>query len=206
MKEPKRLTLAKELQALAQSGLTYSKDQFDIGRFERIREISTEMLEGFTDEPIPIIKDLFAGGTGYQTPKVDVRAVVFKDAKLLMVKERSDNSWALAGGWGDIGLTPAEVAVKEVREESGYHVQAQRLVAVMDKKCHNHPPSAYHTYKIFILCSLDGGTPTPSVETSEVCFFEKDKLPSLSHSRITEEQIKILFQYYDDPDSPAYFD
>ncbi|TMW70096.1 NUDIX hydrolase [Alteribacter natronophilus] len=206
MNEPTRLTLAKELQALAQSGLAYSKDEFDIERFERIRAISAEMLEGFTDEPVSKIRDLFAGETGYQTPKVDVRAVVFKDGKLLMVKERSDDSWALPGGWGDIGLTPAEVAVKEVQEESGYHVRAQRLVAVMDKKCHDHPPSAYHTYKMFILCSLDGGKPAASMETSDIGFFDRENLPPLSRARITNRQIEILFGYWDNPDSPAYFD
>lgn len=132
--EPKWLEWAKQLQAIAQTGLTYSKDPFDIERFEAIRKISIEIMNHYTDVEEKKIKNLFAKETGYATPKVDIRAVVVKDHKVLLVREKSDNAWSLPGGWADIGLSPGEVAAKEVKEEAGLDVQATRLLAVFDKK------------------------------------------------------------------------
>src|SRR5690625_749623 len=126
--EPKWLVWAKQLQSIAQAGLTYSKDKYDLERFEMLREISVEMLAEQTNMDKTVIKDLFANETGYQTPKVDVRAVIFKGEKILMVKEEADNLWALPGGWGDIGLTPSEVAVTEVKEEAGLDVKPTKLI------------------------------------------------------------------------------
>src|SRR5699024_8117903 len=120
--EPKWLEWAKQLQSIAQAGLTYSKDKYDLERFEMIRNMSVEILLDHTDIDKGVIKELCANETGYATPKVDVRAVVFKDNKILMVQEETDGAWALPGGWGDIGLSPSEVAVKEVQEESGFDV------------------------------------------------------------------------------------
>ncbi|WP_130860518.1 NUDIX hydrolase [Gracilibacillus phocaeensis] len=207
MTEPTWLTWAKELQALAQSGLAYSQDDYDIERFERIRAISVEMLTQHTaDLDQTTIHDLFASETGYATPKVDVRAIVFQDDQLLMVQEKADGNWALPGGWGDIGLTPAEVAVKEVEEEAGLEVKATRLLGVIDKKCHPHPPSAFHTYKILIQCDVVGGETKQGLETSDVGFFAEEQLPPLSVGRNTESQLRMIFDYWRDPERPAYFD
>src|SRR5690625_4512108 len=137
--EPKWLEWAKQLQSIAQAGLTYSKDKYDIERFEMIRDISIEMLSKQTEIDKSVIKELFANETGYATPKVDVRAVVFKDNKILMVKEEVDDVWALPGGRSDIGLSPSEVVVKEVQEESGFEVKVTKLIGVIDKKFHSHP-------------------------------------------------------------------
>ncbi|AYV70626.1 NUDIX hydrolase [Bacillus sp. PK3-056] len=204
--EPKWLQWAKQLQAIAQAGLTYSKDTFDLERFEDIRKISLEIMSEYTKVNETRIRDLFANETGYATPKVDIRAVVFQDNKILMVKEKTDNSWALPGGWGDIGLTPAEVAVKEVQEESGFKVKAVKLIAVMDKKCHPHPPSPYHVYKMFIQCEIVGGEAQEGVETSSVGFFAKEDLPPLSIPRNTESQILLAFKHMANPLEPVYFD
>src|SRR5690625_2995354 len=155
--EPKWLEWAKQLQSIAQAGLTYSKDKYDLERFEMIRNMSVEILSDHTDIDKTVVKELFASETGYATPKVDVRAVVFRDNKILMVQEESDGAWALPGGWGDIGLSPSEVAVKEVQEESGFDVKAVKLIGIFDKKLHPHPDSPYHTYKIFIQCEITGG-------------------------------------------------
>ena len=141
MENTKWLEWAKELQAIAQAGLTYSTDVFDRERFEMIRDMSVEMMAYQTHEKQSVIRDLFANEVGYATPKVDVRAVIFKNDCILLVKEKADGKWSLPGGWGDIGLTPSEVAVKEVREEAGFDVKAHKLLAVFDKKCHPHPPS-----------------------------------------------------------------
>ncbi|MCA1063813.1 NUDIX hydrolase [Rossellomorea sp. AcN35-11] len=204
--EPKWLDWAKQLQSIAQAGLTYSNDVYDVERFEMIRDISVEMMARHTDVDQSVIRDLFANETGYATPKVDIRAVVFKDDKLLMVKEKSDGGWSLPGGWGDIGLTPGEVAVKEVKEESGFDVKAVKLLGVLDKKCHPHPPSPYHVYKVFIRCDIIGGEAAEGVETSDVRFFPEHDLPSLSVERNTEYQIHMAFRHLHHEDEPVYFD
>lgn len=204
--EPRWLEWAKQLQSIAQAGLAYSKDKYDLERFEMIRDLSVEMLAEQTDNDQSVIKDLFANETGYATPKVDVRAVVFKDNKILMVKEDPDAVWALPGGWGDIGLSPREVAVKEVQEESGFHVKAIKLIGILDKKYHDHPPSPYHTYKIFIQCEITGGKPETGIETSAVDFFAEDDLPELSVARNTESQIKLAFEHLNNPNAPVYFE
>ncbi|MGP6148081.1 NUDIX hydrolase [Priestia flexa] len=204
--EIKWLDWAKELQAIAQAGLTYSKDMYDIERFEMIRDLSIEMMAKQTGTPQKVVKELFANETGYATPKVDVRAVIFKGNKILMVKEKLDGHWALPGGWADIGLTAKEVAVKEVREEAGYNVQPIKLLAVLDKKCHPHPPSSYHVYKLFIQCEITGGSGESGMETSDVGFFAEDELPPLSVERNTESQIKQMFDCVKEPNVPTYFD
>lgn len=140
MEQLKWLTWAQQIQAISQTGLAYSKDVYDLERFEQLRAISIEIMKEYVDVEVDQIRDLFASETGYATPKVDVRGVVFQDNKILMVKEKIDGAWALPGGWADIGLSPKEVVVKEVREESGYEVQAVRLLGVYDKKFHDHPP------------------------------------------------------------------
>ncbi|MEH7356717.1 NUDIX hydrolase [Neobacillus drentensis] len=204
--EPKWLEWAKQLQSIAQTGLAYSKDVYDLERFELIRNISVEILSQQTKLDKTVIKDLFASETGYATPKVDIRAVIFKDKKILMVKENTDGKWSLPGGWGDIGLTPSEVAVKEVKEESGFNVKATKLLAVLDKKCHPHPPSPYHVYKMFIQCEIIGGQAKEGIETSEVEFFAENELPPLSIARNTKSQIEMAFKHLYNPQEPVYFD
>lgn len=206
MENTKWLEWAKELQAIAQAGLTYSTDVFDRERFEMIRDMSVEMMAYQTHEKQSVIRDLFANEVGYATPKVDVRAVIFKNDCILLVKEKADGKWSLPGGWGDIGLMPSEVAVKEVREEAGFDVKAHKLLAVFDKKCHPHPPSPYHVYKFFIQCDIVGGQAREGIETDDVAFFSKDDLPPLSVERNTESQIQIAFQYLVHPETPTYFD
>ncbi|MFJ5714432.1 NUDIX hydrolase [Neobacillus sp. NPDC093127] len=204
--EPKWLGWAKQLQSIAQAGLTYSKDVYDLERFELIRNISVDILTHHTNMDRTVIKDLFASETGYATPKVDIRGVVFKDGKILMVRENMDGRWSLPGGWADIGLTPSEVAVKEIKEESGFDVKAVKLLAVMDMKCHPHPPSSYHIYKMLIQCEIIGGQAAEGIETSAVAFFAENQLPPLSTARNTKSQIEMAFNYLKNPQEPIYFD
>jgi len=204
--EPKWLEWAKQLQSIAQAGLTYSKDVYDLERFEIIRNMSVEILTHYTDMDSKNIKELFANETGYATPKVDIRAVIFRGNKILMVRENNDGDWSLPGGWADIGLTPSEVAVKEVKEESGFDVKAIKLIAVLDKKCHPHPPSPFHVYKMFIQCEIIGGKPQVGIETNGIEFFAENELPSLSIARNTESQIQLAFKHLHNPQEPVYFD
>ncbi|MZQ84763.1 NUDIX domain-containing protein [Paenibacillus sp. 5J-6] len=201
------LNWAKEIQAISQAGLTYGENGYDLERYEALRKISVEMMSHFTDTPIDKVTELFASDTGYQTPKVDIRAVVLKENKVLLVKERADGAWALPGGWADIGFTPSEVAVKETREEAGYEVKPVRLLAVLDKKCHSHPPAPNYVYKIFILCELVGGEALEvSLETTEVGFFGENELPPLSLERNTVEQVKRMLELANGPASQVLLD
>lgn len=199
MNEHRWLQWAQRIQAIAQTGLTYTKDGYDMERYEELREISIEMMREQTGEPYPIVKELFASEKGYPTPKVDVRGVVFRDGNILMVREKADGKWTLPGGWADIGYTPKEVAVKEIREEAGLDVRAVKLLAALDKKCHPHPPEPYYIYKLFILCEQTGGSPTAGLETSDVAYFGEHELPELSLNRTTESQIRLMFDYLRDP-------
>jgi len=204
--EQKWLTWAKEIQAIAQTGLTYAKDVYDIERYQVLRELSVDILANYTFESKERIRLSFAGEGGYATPKVDVRGVVFREDEILLVREKLDGNWALPGGWGDIGLSPSEVVVKEIKEESGFEAEAVRLLAVLDKKFHNHPPEPYHVYKFFILCRIVGGEAMEGVETSEVSFFAEDKLPELSTERNTEAQIRTMFEYLRNPEKVVILD
>jgi len=186
------LETAKRLDAIAQAGITFSTNPYDLERFEEIRAISHSMLNEYTGTPIERIPELFSHEVGYPTPKVDIRGIVIRENKILLVKEKLDQHWALPGGWADIGYSPREMAVKEVFEEAGLNVQAVRLLAVLDKKFHDHPPSPFHVYKFFILCQDNGGMPVPGHETFDAGFFAIDKLPPLSTERNTENQIRSM--------------
>lgn len=200
------LEWAKRIQALSQSGLAFSKDIYDIERYEELRNISIEIMSEQTNLEMDKVRDLFTNETGYQTPKVDVRGVVFKNSQILMVKENIDDKWALPGGFCDIGLSPSENVVKEIKEESGFDVIPIRLIALLDKNKHPHPPDAFHYYKIFILCEIIGGIPTIGNETNSINFFSKHNLPQLSTYRNTESQINTLFEFMRDPSKETIFD
>lgn len=206
MEEVKWLTWAKQIQAISQNGLAYGKDIYDIERYEQLRSLSIEILNTYTKVDSNQITDLFAKETGYATPKVDVRGVIFQDNKILLVKEKADGAWALPGGWADIGLSPREIVVKEVKEESGFDVVPRRLLAVLDKNKHHHLPSPYHVYKIFILCDITGGSATEGMETSEVNFFDRSDLPQLSEERNTYGQVQIMFDKGLQANSEVVFD
>ena len=186
------LDTAKRLEALAQAGLAYCTNEYDRDRYEELRQISLAMFHEYTGTPVEKISGLFSGEIAYPTPKVDVRGVVFRDKRILMVREKLDGLWALPGGWADIGLSPREVVVKEVHEEAGLEVEPVRLLAVLDKKLHHHPPSPFYIYKIFILCREAGGDPRAGSETLDCGFFDLHELPPLSTGRNTEQQILTM--------------
>jgi ADP-ribose pyrophosphatase YjhB (NUDIX family) len=194
------LHIAKELQALAQAGIEFSENKYDLERYQQIREISVRIMHNYTDTPVEKIRDLFAFEKGYQTPKVDVRGVVFREGKILMVRETIDGMWTLPGGWADVGLSPFENTAKEVREEAGIEVEPVRLLAVFDKVKHPHTPDIYHIYKMFILCKDSGQVLKKGMETSDVGWFGRNEIPSaLSLPRITISQIETMFDYFDNP-------
>ena len=206
--EPKWLQWAKELQAIAQIGLAYpSGSHFDQERYERIREIAAEIMSASGGMNQKSLLGLFERESGYATPKVDVRGVVFLEGRILLVREVDDGGWTLPGGWADVNESAKESVVREVREESGYETRPVKLLAVYDRSKHAHVPNfPYHVYKLFILCELVGGEARVSLETSGVGFFAVDELPELSLSRVTPNQIRRFFDHDSHPDWPTEFD
>lgn len=202
----KWLHLIRQVEAISQTGLTYGEGGFDLERYEQLRELSMQMYHLLSNYPPEKIPDLFPVIPGYHTPKVDIRAVVMKEGKVLMVKEKADQKWALPGGWADVGYSPTEVAEKEVGEEAGIQVKANRLLGLVDKKCHDHPPFAYYTYKCFIACEYVMGNIETGPETLDVNFFPVDQLPELSTERNTEAQILSMVERYVDPSLPVWLD
>lgn len=195
------------LQAIAQNGLTYSENPFDIERFKQVREVAAEMAAEISDTAQEKITALFEDNTHYATPKLDVRGIVFDDQKrILLVQERVDQCWTPPGGWIDVNESPAESVVREIREESGFETKVIKLLAIYDKHKHTHPDAWPHTYKLFFLCELTGGTATSSIETLDAQFFSKDNLPKLSTPRITHEQILRCYEHLEHPEWLADFD
>lgn len=204
-KNEKWLQWAVELQSIAQAGLTYGRDKFDLERYQRLREISAEMIAHKTEISPEKVRDLFCGETGYQTPKLDTRAAVFQEDKILLVRE-NDGRWALPGGWVDVNVSVKENTVKEVKEESGLDVSADRIIAVQDRSKHNLPLYAYGVCKIFVLCSLIGGEFTENIETTESRYFSEEELPPLAEEKNTPDQVRMCFQASRTKDWKVLFD
>lgn len=199
------LNWAVELQALAQAGLFYSKDRYELERYQRIREISAEMVSHQSDIPLEKVTDLFCSDVGYQTPKIDTRAAIFQNGKILLVHE-ANGTWALPGGWVDVNVSAAENTVKEVKEESGLEVKVKRIIAVQDREKHNLPVYAYKVCKIFMQCELIGGEFIPNLETTGFDYFGLDELPPLAEEKNNREQIEMCFRAMNSETWEALFD
>ena len=216
--DPHWLDFAQRLQAIAQSGLAYDPALFDRERYEQILDIAAEMMATYADVDIPQIRGLFEAQAGHATPKIDTRGVVFREDKILLVRENMlDNGrWTIPGGWADINETPSQTTVREVYEESGYRARAVKLLALYDRRLHDHPPHIFHIYKAFFLCELlddersqaqIDNTGAAYSETGEVAFFAQDAIPEdLSIGRVTPRQIQRFFEHLHNPDLPTDFD
>lgn len=211
MESSQLLIQAQRLQALAQAGLAYRGNPYDLERYKEIRAISVKLLQELTEEPLEKIIRVFASEEGYQTPKVDIRAVLFREgSEILLIREKIDSGkWTLPGGWADIGYTPFEVAAKEAYEETGLIVKPVRLLALFDKRKHSHPPQPWYVYKAFIECEVEGGSliqDTP--ETTGARWFRHDELPyiELSTDRTTPSQLETIFKFASDPRLPTLCD
>jgi len=194
------------LQAIAQNGLAYTKNPYDVERFQQIEAITAEMLEHLTHTPAREILDYFAKESGYATPKLDVRGAVIQNNKILLVRERADNGWTLPGGWADVNATPGENVIKEIREESGYHAKVIKLAALYDRQKHTHSEQWPHIYKAFFLCEITGGEPQENLEISAIDFFPLDALPELSLPRVTPDQIARMFVHAKNLSLPTDYD
>lgn len=190
---PKWLKWANEMQSIAQSGLTFTQNQYDRDRYEQLRRLAIQVMNEYTEVPEEKLVNLFAGETGYQTPKVDIRAAVFKDNRILMVREKIDGKWALPGGWADIGTTAGESAVRECYEEAGAVVIPEKIIAIHTADRHNDFVYPYTVYKIFVRCKFLELAFKENTETFGSGFFGRDELPELSTERNTRDQIHMCF-------------
>ncbi len=204
--DPAWLDWTKRLQAIAQTGLTYTDDVYDTERYEQLRTIVAEIIASYTDADLRRVEGLLAKESGHATPKVDVRGVVFRDDRILLVRQRGEGQWSLPGGWADVGESPSEGVVREICEESGFQTRASKLLAVQDRDRHGHTPLPFYVYRLVFLCDIVGGDAATSAETDAVDFFLETQLPELSIGRVTEKQIARLFEHHRHPDWPADFD
>jgi len=199
-------SVGQRIQAIAQTGRAYATSPYDVERYDELSAIAAAMIAGPEPKRIALAAELFAAAHGYATPRVDVRAAVFDDNRLLLVRERADGYWSLPGGWAEVGQSAAESIEREVREESGYAVRVAKLLACWDRNKHPHPPIPVHAYKLVFRCELLGGVATTSAEIIESGFFALDQIPALSLTRTLPEQIRFVFQCLREPDAPAAFD
>ena len=204
---PQWLKWAREIQQLSQTGLAFAVTKYEKQRYEKLMEIISEITEQHTFLEKDSLKKIFMNHPGYATPKVDVRAAVINDErKILLVQEKSDQRWAMPGGWADVGDVPSEVAIRETKEESGYDVKPVKLIGVFDANRVPNGLEFFHAFKIVFLCELTGGFPQTSDETIAVDYFEPDKLPALSFNRTNQKHINEIILHINNPSRPAYFD
>lgn len=197
---------AMEIQSLAQIGLTYTENTYDIERYERLRDISAEMIAEKSDISLEKVKDLFCNETGYQTPKLDTRAAIFKDGKILLVHE-NNGTWSLPGGWCDVLESVKSNTIKEVKEETGLEVEAIKIISIQDRNKHNKPIYAYGICKIFVLCNIIGGEFVENIETTETRYFSLDEIPNnLAEEKTNKEQIEMCFNAFNNENWQTQFD
>lgn len=202
----KLIKLAIEIQSIAQAGIAYTENPYDVERYERLREISAEIISEKSDINLEKVKDLFCGETGYQTPKIDTRGAIFKDDKILLVHE-NNGTWSLPGGWCDVLESVKSNTEKEIREEAGLEAKAVKLIAVQDRNKHNEPYYVYSVCKVFVLCELIGGEFKENLETTEIKYFGIDELPeNLANAKNNKKQIKMCFEAYKNPNWETQFD
>lgn len=203
---PRWLEWAREIQALSQTGLTYSANDYELQRYTRLSEIAAEIVHSHTTFPVEQLQADFLAQPGYATPKVDVRGAAVQAGHILLVQERIDGRWCMPGGWADVGDLPSAMVVREVWEESGFDIVPRKLIGVYDANRSGTPLSFYHAYKLVFMCEIVGGEARPSSETLDVGFFPFDDLPPLSANRTNERHLTEILAHLQDPDRPAAFD
>jgi ADP-ribose pyrophosphatase YjhB (NUDIX family) len=198
---------ARELRAIAQNGLEYSTNEFDLERYRRLRETAAEMLEPHVVEDLPAVKKVLSLEDGPGTPRIAVRGFVIREGQLLLVRDNFHGGlWTVPGGWADVNETPAQAVAREVLEETGYRVKPLKVTYVHDQDVHGHLTRPYHTYSLHFLAEIVGGEPTTNVEVSEIKFFDRESLPPLSLDCVTEREIDVAFAHHRDPARATDFD
>lgn len=203
---PKWLTIAREIQQLSQTGSAFAVTDYERNRYKRLTEIAAEIIGHHTDLEKESVQTILMDHPGYATPKIDVRAAVMKDGKILLVQETTDNCWAMPGGWADVGDIPSEVAIRECKEESGFDVKPIKVIGVFDANRVGGKLEFFHAFKIIFLSELIGGAATPSDETLDVRFFDFNNLPPLSLNRTNEKHLNEIKLHLINPERKTFFD
>lgn len=201
------LNTFKKIKALAETGLVYAQNGYEVERNQELVNLSQELISAIAQQPVEALDKFYLPPKEYPTPKVDVRALILNDDdQILMAKEKMDGRWSIPGGWADIGHSPSEVIVKEVEEETGLISEVIRVLAIYDKRCHPHPPQPWYVYKIMFLCKMTGGELRGNFDIEEANWFAIDNLPPLSEDRILASQIEELFHLAKHPELPVVCD
>ena len=207
MSPKEQLDAIKRLKAIADTGLVYAEEPYDIERYEELKDISLKLMAHLSNEPFSKLESFFLPQLDYPTPKVDVRGLIInEDDEILMAQEGVDDKWTIPGGWADIGNTPREVVIKEIQEETGIEAEVVRLIAIYDKQRHKHPAEPYYIYKLMFLCKATGGKLAPGFDMKGAAYFSLDALPELSKERILESQLKQLFSMAKEGSHEVYVD
>jgi ADP-ribose pyrophosphatase YjhB (NUDIX family) len=204
------------LTAIARTGIAFNPPVWDRERYEELLELASEMAATREDlsADAQLSSLLYTSwraqvGTnivGYVTPKVGVGAVVFNDKDELLLIERPSHFWLFPTGWADVGYSPAQVAVKEVREETGLNVTPLRLVAVYDIRNLLESGDPHHFYSLIFYCRLDGGElKIRPHEALQAGFFARDALPS-PLARQEQDWVELAWAAHDGELSSPYFD
>jgi len=201
-----RLELARRLHALARTGLHFCGNEYDRQRYEEIERIAAELLAGHEPADRDALLALWRGETGYVTPKVEVRGAMFRDDRVLLVRETADGRWTLPGGWADVNESPSQAIEKEIEQESGFRARAVKLAALYDRSRHGHGETLFHGWKAFFLCEITGGEARGSYETDAVGFFAPDDLPPMSLGRSTPRQVARMLEHWRERALPTDFD
>jgi ADP-ribose pyrophosphatase YjhB (NUDIX family) len=197
----------KRLKAIADIGLLYCNNEFDKERYLELSALSINMLHHTSEQSIETLKAAFVPAADYPTAKVDVRGMVLSaDKKILLVQESADGKWSLPGGWADIGQTPTEVIIKEMKEETGLDVAPKALLAVFDKRAHPHPPQPFYVYKMVFYCTATSAELDRGFDLLDVQYFDVNNLPPLSEDRILQSQIELVYNKIIASDFTAYVD
>ena len=202
----KWLEIAREIQQLAQTGAAFAVTGYEKDRYKRLTEITVEIINHHTELEKESVKKVLMDHPGYATPKIDIRAAVIKDGKILLVQESTDNCWAMPGGWADVGDIPSDVAMRETKEESGFDVTPIKVIGVYDANRAGGRLEFFHAFKIIFLCELIGGKATPSDETLDVQFFDFNNLPPLSLNRTNERHLTEIKLHLLDLERRTYFE
>lgn len=205
--EKELLHIAAQIRATTQNGLLYNTIEYDIERYSHLLDLSNRISALLSGKDVTVIESSITDEKEYATPRVDARAVVFDDNnRILLVQEKADGHWALPGGWVDVGYSPKESVVKEVKEETGLDVEAVKLLAILDKNKHPHPPELRHVFQIFILCKINGGEFNTVFDILDKGFFSQSEIPPLSENRTIQYHIDLMFEYHNNPEKIAISD
>jgi len=203
---PKWLAWAREIQQLCQTGLAFSASHYETVRYTRLAEISAEIVDNYSNLNKNELEKLFLAHPGYATPKIDIRAAILVNNKILLVQEAMDNKWALPGGWADVGETPTQAIIRETKEECGLNIAPKKIIGIYDANRDGRPMEFFHAYKIIFLCDVVGGELSTSDETIDAKYFNINELPPLSTARTNQKQIKYIFQHLKNPELPTAFE